>query len=41
MKLNLGCGRDIKQGFVNLDYMPLPGVDVVADLERCADTKLP
>ncbi|WP_314587538.1 methyltransferase domain-containing protein [Paenibacillus terrigena] len=41
MKLNLGCGRDIKEGFVNLDYIPLPGVDVVADLERCKDVPLP
>lgn len=31
-KLNLGCGTDIRQGWVNLDIAPLPGVDVVHDL---------
>lgn len=33
MKLNVGCGRNIKDGWVNLDYMGLPGVDIVANLE--------
>jgi len=28
-------------GWINLDSMPLPGIDVTADLERCADTPLP
>ena len=32
MRLNLGCGLDIKQGYVNVDFRKLPGVDVVADL---------
>jgi SAM-dependent methyltransferase len=31
-RLNLGCGRDIRQGWVNLDCAGLPGVDVVHDL---------
>jgi SAM-dependent methyltransferase len=31
--LNLGCGRDIRQGWINLDRAALPGVDVVHDLE--------
>jgi SAM-dependent methyltransferase len=31
-RLNLGCGTDIRPGFVNLDIAPLPGVDVVHDL---------
>jgi SAM-dependent methyltransferase len=31
-KLNLGCGSDIRPGFVNLDVAALPGVDVVHDL---------
>jgi SAM-dependent methyltransferase len=33
-RLNLGCGRDIRPGWVNLDRAALPGVDVVHDLER-------
>jgi len=32
-KLNLGCGGDIKQGWINLDRHPLPGVDIVHDIE--------
>jgi SAM-dependent methyltransferase len=30
--LNLGAGRDILPGAVNVDRLPLPGVDVVHDL---------
>ena len=33
-KLNLGCGRDIRPGYVNLDLAKIPGLDVVADLEK-------
>lgn len=33
MRLNLGCGRDIRAGWVNIDSMPLPGVDHVVDLD--------
>ena len=32
-KLNLGCGHDIKPGWVNLDSKMLPGVDVAHDIE--------
>lgn len=35
-RLNVGCGRNIIPGWLNLDIVSLPGVDVVADLERCA-----
>ena len=31
-RLNLGCGTDIRPGYVNLDAASLPGVDVVHDL---------
>ena len=31
-RLNLGCGRDIREGYVNLDRLKLPGVDLVHDL---------
>lgn len=34
MKLNLGCGRHQKQGYVNLDLVEMPGVDVVHDLGK-------
>jgi SAM-dependent methyltransferase len=40
-RLHLGCGRNILPGWVNLDSVPLPGVDVVADLDRCATIPLP
>ena len=33
-KLNLGCGKIIKSGYVHLDKMKFPGVDVVHDLEK-------
>jgi SAM-dependent methyltransferase len=33
-KLNIGCGTDIKEGFVNLDQVKLKGVDVVHDLNK-------
>ncbi|MBU0467067.1 MAG: class I SAM-dependent methyltransferase [Nanoarchaeota archaeon] len=33
-KLNLGCGLDIKKGYVNLDFLSIRGVDVVHDLNK-------
>ena len=38
MKLNLGCGKDIRKGFVNVDCRALSGVDCVFDLS--SDEKL-
>ena len=32
-KLNLGCGTDIKAGWINLDSAVLPGVDIVHNIE--------
>ncbi len=32
LKVNLGCGTDIRPGWINLDKAHLPGVDVVHDL---------
>ena len=32
MKLHLGCGRDIKEGFVNIDRTNHEGVDVVCNI---------
>lgn len=33
-KLNVGCGRNILADWINLDSQALPGVNVIADLER-------
>ena len=33
-RLNLGCGADIRAGWINLDRAALPGVDVVHDIEQ-------
>ena len=41
VRLNLGCGRMILPGWVNVDIMPLPGVDVLADLNGLAENPLP
>jgi hypothetical protein len=32
--MNLGCGRDIKEGWVNVDLLPGDGVDLVLDLDQ-------
>ena len=41
LRLNLGCGRSPREGWVNVDIAPLPGIDVVADLDRCKTEPLP
>lgn len=33
-KLNVGCGKDIKKGYINLDSVRLPGVDMVYNLNK-------
>jgi ubiquinone/menaquinone biosynthesis C-methylase UbiE len=40
-RLHLGCGKDIREGWINLDSRRLPGVNVVADLDDCRTTSLP
>jgi SAM-dependent methyltransferase len=34
VRLHLGCGRDIRPDWTNVDLQPGPGVDVVADFEE-------
>jgi len=33
-KLNLGCGSDIRQDYINLDFQESPGVDIVHNLNK-------
>ncbi len=40
-RLNVGCGTDIREGWINLDSSQLPGVDIVANLDECGRTPLP
>src|SRR5258708_3920650 len=34
IRLNLGCGPALMEGFVNVDIFAWPGVDVIADLDQ-------
>ncbi len=40
-KLNVGCGRDVRKGWLNLDAVALPGVDLVFDLLECGNKRIP
>jgi glycosyltransferase involved in cell wall biosynthesis/SAM-dependent methyltransferase len=40
-RLNVGCGRNALAGWINLDIAKMPGVDIVADIEKCAFAPLP
>ena len=33
-KINFGCGTNIREGWINVDVKPLPGVDIVHDLNQ-------
>jgi predicted SAM-dependent methyltransferase len=33
-KLNLGCGKDIKKGWINLDFVKNNGVNIVWDINK-------
>lgn len=33
MRLNLGCGRDVRPGWVNVDHTVRPGVEVITDFD--------
>jgi SAM-dependent methyltransferase len=34
LRLNVGSGMRLKPGFYNVDHLPLPGVDIIANLEE-------
>jgi len=34
LKLNLGCGEDIREGYCNIDIRDLPNVDIVCDVSQ-------
>lgn len=34
IRLHVGCGKKILPGYVNIDILPFPGVDVVADISK-------
>jgi SAM-dependent methyltransferase len=40
-KLNLGCGADVKKGWINLDSVANPGVDIVQNLDEVPNKPLP
>ncbi len=33
-KLNLGCGKNIKKDYVNLDFIKMPGVNIIHNLNK-------
>lgn len=39
LRINLGCGHIPVDGYVNVDRRPLPGVDIVADIESLPFTE--
>jgi len=41
LRVHLGCGRDIKEGWTNVDTVAGPGVDVVANLDDVTRVPLP
>jgi SAM-dependent methyltransferase len=40
-RLNVGCGRNILEGWLNLDSSDLPGIDIRFDLEQSRQRHIP
>lgn len=40
-RLHLGCGADVRPGWINVDSQPRPGLQIVADLNDVRRQKLP
>lgn len=40
-RLNVGCGRNIREGWINLDNSDLDGIDIKFDLEQCRTSQIP
>lgn len=34
MKLDIGCGKNKKEGFIGMDQYPMDGVDIVCDIRK-------
>lgn len=34
IRLNLGCGGDRREGYINIDYLPKTKPDIIADLDQ-------
>lgn len=41
LKLNLGCGKDYKEGWVNVDVTSRNNADLYCDLNKCKGSRLP
>lgn len=39
-RLNVGCGRNILNGWINIDVTSLPGVDLVCDLDNLREVPI-
>lgn len=39
-RLNVGCGRNIMEGWINLDSASLPGIDIVCDLDNLQEAPI-
>src|SRR5262245_45953438 len=40
-RLNVGCGRNVLKGWINLDSSDLEGIDIRYNLEQCRQERIP